>query len=371
MGGPALAIAGFLCVLALPAYVLLRHVYLTALTVAAPLCVLAAGFALPHAWKSGNIAIGLVLAPICTLLLSDRISRSVCMGVPARVAVIAAIREFAAAAGPIFAAYVLELLAFVSWPVEWQARIANALMIAVAFALPLVLGVAAMWFDYPEDFIARANLARERRERSFERPAGLAETRWSLSVTGIAVVIGAVALLAIRGLHAEIDWHAGARFGCSVALLAGAFAAITRNWRLTLAAVPAVALVALLVLWMYARIDPQSLARFDLWLNLMPVLVAMSVLVLQLSRHINRDETPASAVALSLREQGPATTAAFAVIAAVAVIELVLFKQLWLVDCMPVLAGAAAALLFFPAFGNVIYWLLPRYRSADEVFGKR
>ncbi|HEX4859929.1 MAG TPA: hypothetical protein VFV07_01745, partial [Rhizomicrobium sp.] len=257
---------------------------------------------------------------------------------------------------------------------EWTASgasIADAVTVAVIFYVSLGLGAIALWLPYPEDFIARANAARARRERLFERPTGLSETRWSLSVSGIALVLAAVALFGIRGLHVQIDWHAAEGFAASAALLAAAFAAIARNWRLTLAATLAASFVALLVLWMYARIDAQSFARFDLWLSVALELIVMSVPVLGLSRYVNRGETPASAIAMMLREQGPATSVAFLVLGAGAVAGSALFKQFWLVDFMPVLAGFAAALLFFPAFGNTFYWLLPRYRSVDEVFGKR
>jgi hypothetical protein len=369
MAGPALAVAGFLCVLAILAYALLRHVYLAALTVAAPLCVMVVFLALPQAWKSGIVVLGLFIAPICVLFVNDRASRSICMGVPPRDAVISALREIAAAILPIAAAYLGALLVLVPGPSD--ARAANAVTIAVVFAVSLALGAAAMWFNYPEDFVGRANAARERRERLFERPVGLSETRWSLSVSGIALVLAAVALFGLRSLHAEMDWRAGTGFAGSTALLAAAFVAITRNWRLTLAATLAIVFVALLVLWMYARIDPSSVGHFDLWLAMVPGLVAMSVLVQQMSRRINQGEDPASAVAFTLREQGPATTMAFAVLALIALIFSVLFKKFWLVDFMPAIAGLAAALLFFPAFGNTLYSVLPRYRSVDEVFGKK
>jgi hypothetical protein len=365
MAGPALAIAGFLCVLAAVAYWLLRHVYLAALTVAAPVCVLVSVLFLPNAWRSQSLVIGMFVAPICAMLIFDRASRSICAGAVSRAAFASARREALAAIAPVLVAYIVALFALLPGWVVW-AR--DALDVAAGFAIALALGAAATSFSYSEAFIARANAARERRERLFESPAGLSETRWSLSVSGIALALAAVAVFGIRGFDVAIDWRLSAEFAGSAVLLAAAFAAITRNWRLTLAATLAALLAALLAFWMLAQVLPESMTTLVLWFGLFLELVAMSVFVLRLSRYVNRDETPSAAIAMTLREQGPATVAASLVLAAAAVINVLLFDQASIASFMPIIAGLAAALLFFPAFGNVLYWLLPRYRSVDEVF---
>lgn len=371
MGVPALAIAGFLCVLAVLAYALLRHVYLAALTIAAPLCVLAASFVLPHAWRGLDMTVAVLFAPVCTLLINDRVSRSVCMGMPAREAVALALKEIAAAAGPILTAYVLALFVLDPGWMAWTSRASDAVTAVAAFAVSLALGTVAMWLPYSEDFIARANAARERRERLFEHMSGLSETRWSFSVSGIAMVLAAVALFGIRGLHVPVYWRGATGFAGSAVLLAVVFAAIARNWRLALAAILAVMLVALLTSWMLARIDSRFVIPLELWLLVVPALVPMSLFILRMSRHLTRDENPPLAVARTLGEQGPATFVAFLALTAAATVDALRSGLVMPVLFMPAFAGLAAALLFFPAFGNTLYWLLPRYRSVDEVFGKR
>ena len=172
-------------------------------------------------------------------------------------------------------------------------------------------------------------------------------------------------------LHAPLGLPAVIKAGVLAVLLTASFTAITRNWRLTLAATSASLIAAALIMWSFARMNPQSRGYFDLWPVLVPDLVAMSVLMLRMSTHIGDGQAPVSAVAITLRQQGPPTAAAFLVLAAIATGESVLLGYGGLADFMPVLAGLAAALLFFPAFSNTLYSLLPRYRSVDEVFGKR
>jgi hypothetical protein len=371
MAGPALAVAGFLCVLAILAYGLLRHVYLAALTVAAPLCFLAALCALPYQWSAYGFLFGFFLTPLCTLLFNDLLCRSICLGAAPRDAAASALKQILRAVVPILTVYLLAVRAFYTEPGAGTAGVIALASALAALAISLAVGSAALLLDYPEDFIARANAARERRERLFERPAGLSETRWAFSVSGIALVIAAIAVSGFLRLHSPPGWPAVIKAGVMAVLLTAAFAMITRNWRLTLAATSASLIAAALIMWSFARMNPQSRGYFDLWLVLVPDLVAMSVLVLRMSAHIGDGEAPVSAVALTLREQGPATAMAFLVVAAITTGESMLLGYGGLADFMPVLAGLATALLFFPAFANTLYHLLPRYRSVDEVFGKR
>ena len=371
MAGPALAVAGFLCVLAVLAYGLLRHAVLAALTVAAPLCFLAVLCVLPYPLPVYGFLFGFFITPLCTLLFNDLLCRSICLGAAPRDAAASALKQILRAVVPILAVYLLAVRAFYTEPGAGTAGVIALASVLAALAISLAVGSAALLLDYPEDFVARANAARERRERLFERPAGLSETRWALSVSGIALVVAAIAVSGFLRLHSPLGWPAVIKAVILAALLTASFAAITRNSRLTLAATSASLIAAALISWSFARMNSQSRGYFDLWLVLPPDLVAMSVLMLRMSVHVGDGQAPVSAVALTLREQGPATTAAFLVLAVIATGESLVIPSGGLADFMPVLAGLAAALLFFPAFANALYHFLPRYRSVDEVFGKR
>ena len=224
---------------------------------------------------------------------------------------------------------------------------------------------------YSEDFIARANAAREWRERLFERPVGLSETRWSLSVSGIALVLAAIALFGLRAVQIEIEWRDDVGFAGSAFALAAAFAVITRNWRLTIAATLAVLLAALLAAWARMRMGLLAVQPLDLWFAVILELLPLSVFVMRMSRVVNHGEAAPSAIALTLREQGPATCAAFLIIATLTLADVVRQSSFLSFYLIPAIAGLAAALLFFPAFSNTLYSVLPRYRSVDEVFAKR
>ncbi len=369
MGGPALAVAGFLCVLAVLAYALLRHVYLAVLTVAAPFCVLGAFF-LPYAWRGPDVQLAMFFAPMCTLLILDRMSRSICTGRTPRAAFALALEEIAASVGPVLIAYMLALFVLGPETMTWARRAGDAVAIVIAFAFSLALGGVAILLPYPEDFIARANAARERRERLFEGLSGIAQPRWSLSVSGIALVLAAIAVFGIRGSHVEIGWRAAAGYAGSGVVLAASFTAIARNWRLTLAATLAATLATLPVLWAWARVAPDLFTRLDLWFVMLPELAVMSVFVLRMSRLVNRDDPAASAISMTLRGQGPATATALLILMAAGIMGAALAGDLAFGDFVTPIAGLAAALLFFPAFGNTIYRLLPRYRSVEDVFGK-
>jgi hypothetical protein len=369
MGVPALAIAGFLCVLAVVSYALLRHVYLAGLTTVAPLCVLFA-LALPHAWRGPEMQLAMFFAPICTLLLFDRMSRSICSGETARAAFATALKDVGAAIGPILAAYILTLFVLGPETTPWTRRAGDAAAMVIAFGFSIALGGVAIGLRYPEDFIARANAARERRERLFGRLSGIAQPRWSLSVSGIALVLAAIAVFGIRGFHVEVGLRGAYGYAGSCVVLAALFAAITRNWRLTLAATLAAMLAVLPVLWMWARVAPDLFTRLDLWFVAVLELAAMSAFVSRMSQLVNQGESPASAILMTLRDRGPAAATALLVLVAAGVMGAALAGDLASGDFVTPIAGLAAALLFFPAFGNTIYWLLPRYRSVDEVFGK-
>jgi len=366
----ALFLAGSLCLLAALAYALLRHVYVAALTAAAPVGVAGVFFVFPIALQGSSLVLGVYLAPICAILIYDCALRSICAGAPARTAVASALGDVLSAVGPILAVYALMSFAFLPTWEPGAPRFGHALTIFYGFTVALALGTVAIWLPYPEDYIARANAARERHERLFARPAGLSETRWSLSVSGIGLVLATIAVFGIVEVHAEYGWREDAVFVASAILVAAAFAAITRNWRLTLAATLAALLAALLVSWTQVRAELDSIVPLSLWFDLVLEFAAMSVFVQRMSRRVNRDHDPPTAIAVTLRELGPATLAAFLVLALVATVDVVRLGPVALSHFTPVIAGLAAALLFFPAFGNALYRLLPRYRSVDEVFGK-
>src|SRR5262249_5320193 len=152
---------------------------------------------------------------VCALLTAAKFVRDICYGVAPRDAARSACLETAGAVGPMFLA--LAALIFV-FSAQNRVVIAAIVVSAAALGAALAAGWCAQYLNYSEQFIARANRAREWGERQAELLLWVTQTRWSLSVTGMAMVLAAIAFFGANGLH----FQDGAP---SIAYLAGAIAA--------------------------------------------------------------------------------------------------------------------------------------------------
>src|SRR5262249_51232408 len=150
----------------------LRHAALSVLVLAAP------------ALMIGYIALGDVLtvlrtddsafffaAATASLASGDGIVRAVCRGLTPQEACARALRRLIATMPPVLAVYALAMAAFSYHLLAFGVALASVASLAVAFGLVAGMIRLAAKLPYSEAFIARANAARERRERAVERLA--------------------------------------------------------------------------------------------------------------------------------------------------------------------------------------------------------
>jgi hypothetical protein len=371
----AALIAGLVGAVALIAYFELRHWALAALVAVAPLCVPAASVIAPafnRAILPGAPA-AYPFGAAVVLLLGTRIVREVCDGVAPRAAVRHAFAREGTAVALAVAALLLAMLAGAALDPGWRAEYeVSALFFAAMLAVVFAASWLSRWFPYSEGFIARANLARERRERLFDRLAPVAETRWALSATGIALLFVVLAVFALRDRHLLWGLNAVASASVAAVLAFVAFLAAARDWRLAAAGTLAFAAQATLVFWSVARGAPSySTVDFLETFGLLTIAAApFGAVAASLGRFLREGDALASAIARTLREPGGAVTAS-ALVAALLGLTFTLSR--WFLSPVLVvsIATPAVVLLVFPALATVVYRLLPRYVSIDEALGKR
>jgi hypothetical protein len=231
----------------------------------------------------------------------------------------------------------------------------------------LPLGASVLHFD--ESFVARANRAREHRQRLLERLSLLATPRWGLSVTGIAVVFIAIAWFE-TGPAMRTGGLALVLRCLSVAVVAVGAGVFARGWREGLATGLAVGAVCLVALWATAQGERDPLAP----VGVLEVVSLGLLLALHGARGALlfrvRGEAPVVARQRTIEETGPGQLFA----AAGGLLAIVPALIVW-PACVPFVAALAAAgiggLLWWPAAATALETLVPHHRSVEEIYGTR
>jgi hypothetical protein len=356
-------------------YFQLRHWAFAAVAAFVPLCALAATLAsssfsaaIMHTAGSAYL-----FGAGSLLLFDERIVRGICADLTPRAAVLGMFRAEGAAVTLAAGAPVLAMLLGAALDPVWRREYASsALLFACMLAVVLVASWFSLWFGSSETFIARANLARERRERLFGRLAPVAETRWAFSVTGIATIFVVLAVFAIRDRHLIWNVWSVVCASASLALAFVAFLAVARDWRLAAAATLAFGWEAALLQWSaLPEMPDDGPVQFVLLLGVLAVAAApFGVLAASIGRHLREGDGTASACVRTLREMGGAVTA----LASMAVLPgLLMSIEGRLPAPVLVLAVATppAVLLVLPALAVAVYTLLPRYVSIEDALNRR
>ena len=351
----------------------LRHVGLTVLTFVAPLPLVIVGYWLGARFEGGLTAACAIctyeFAVVCFLLLFGRTARDVCDGLSPRDATSKALINLVRPLGMTGAAVALSILVLAGN--TFLAGLAVVGSMLVAFAWVIAAAWSAQRFAYSEKFIADANGARERRERQIEKFSRIVETRWAFSVSGMAIILATIAAFSALTLRVQ-------ETGLSIRVVGIALLAFTlftlgdRNWRLAMAQFLTLAFEVGMGLWAVAQGAPPisgddlTFMGLTIMISAMPLAVLASVA----SGYLREGERVDTALSRALQLDGPGAALACA-----------LSMVLWL--AVTLIAGTAqfqtgvalgslpATLLIFPALTTAIYTVLPRYRSFDEVFGKR
>lgn len=344
----------------------LRHPGLAALALLAPAAVLVASlaagalFVIPPACAIAACAFAAVSAE----LVLSRMARAICDDCDPRGASVRALKEtapvFAAAAGVTVAA----LFALSPAPPD---ALVPAVLVAAAMLPAFGAGWIAGRLSYSERFIAAANAARERRERIADALSFLAVPRWALSIAGSAIVLSTVAFFGAAPLReiAAPSFFA-ARLGLAALAAFSASVLLLRDWRSAAAVTLALAADVLFGLW-----AAESGAGFVLpSVALAACAVPPMWLARAAAKHARDGDNAATAMLRALHGRGadailaatlPALGWSAALLAGLAV----------RFETAAAFASLAAAAFAFPAFAVALHALLPRYRTADEVFGRR
>jgi hypothetical protein len=355
----------------------LRHAGLTALTLMAPLPVAAAGYWLAARFEIEAApvfaAYAYLFALICLQLTFGRIARTVCDGSSKRDGVATALVSVVIAIGTTAGALALSMLAFVAISSSLMDGLAAIVLMLAAFAFAIVAGWSARWLPYSERFIANANSARERRERPIARFARVAEPRWSISFAGIAIILATIAAfgarpLDLRGLAPAFE----IRLAAVVIIIFVIQALGIRNWRLAVAQVLTLSFEVLLGLWSFSQGRMPLFGEDAITMGLMIAIAAtpLAILASSTAGYLREGDRADIALLRSMQEDGPGSAVAAALLAISCPAALFAGSPVRF-QIAVALACAPCAILIFPAFGAAIYWLLPAYRSVEDVFGKR
>jgi hypothetical protein len=351
------------------AYFQLRHLALAALVVLVPFLYSFVDPLLPRLVDDqfNNAPFVRSFFAVCGLLMADRVVRGVSSGMSRRTAVTAAVSSVAAATLPFLVALLLATAALA--PDGMMRLECEALgFIVLAYG---AIAFGAIWpalaFPYTEDFIMRANRARERREHAALRLAAAAQTRWALSIAGSAFVLATIAGFRLRGLSADPGAALPLYLPAAAMLVFAAALAVARDWRMALAFTLTLALSAA---WMVGGAMPHvtDVEPLSYSIALATIAAPLGLLAARWSRAMRDGDAPLEALSQVLRQE--ASTVVFA--AAYLLIYWLLHAALGRPPLdMTVIVATIAGLAVFPALTVSIQTLLPRYRSVEEVFKKR
>jgi hypothetical protein len=376
MFSTAVLFAGILSGWAALSYVHLRHGGLAVIAVGSPLPVLLAGYGLASRLESDLVAfLGLlacIFGVVCSQSAADRIARGICDGLAPREAIR---RTFAGIAVPVLwvlAACGLSLFAAVP-PYGLRNCLAALVLLLAASALAFGGGFLARALSFSEWFVAAANRARESRERWISRLSFVAERRWGLSVSGIGIVLGTIAVFGARSLrlHGEPPMSA-MRYALIAAIAFAASAIALRNWRLALAVTLTLVFEGLFGLWAVSAgaMPIFSEDRIVFGVTLAIGAVPTILLASAVCGFLRDGDDIATALARALEQSGPGAVLA-CVTAAVPWFVATVAGGIVRFELAAALATIAGTILVFPAQVTAIHVLFPRYRSVEEVFGKR
>lgn len=252
-------------------------------------------------------------------------------------------------------------------------------MLATFGLLPLLV----TYLSLGETFIERTNRLRERYARFLQPFDGLGEPRWALSMAGCSTVLLALVFFdrtVIAG-HKELAvwtvWRLAALpLVLAVAIVALIGLAYLKNARLAAAWILSTLYLSTISVWLgwhLGRIrigdipaftgfdEPRNYPGWELIASYFALIACVSLLFARSVAVARRTEEPSGACRTALRET--ADTIIF--IGLLFTFACLLSPSLF----VPSLS-LAAALLVLPAMYIGLETLLPRYRSADEVFGK-
>ncbi len=325
-------------------YLYLRHAGLAAVALAAPAAAASIAAWLAYYRFGGETAFALlagVFGIVFFCMAADRISRGICAGMTPGRAVRRAARDSFFVVGPALVGIVALALAFAASSAVRPAGIATFEALLAVFAAAWAAIWAAALFAYTEQFIGRANRAREWRSRQGARLSFVSETRWALSITGIAAIFAALAVFGAKNVQFHTALGSLADAAIAIVLAFAAFLASARDWRMAVAMTATVLLMFALERWALSYRAAFQSERDTLWTAVLflPAIAAMCLIAARWHGCIREGDGIGAALERSLEEEAPGAVFASAVVVA-----------FWLVQALstwrftPALAGAFVSL---------------------------
>jgi len=258
----------------------------------------------------------------------------------------------------------------------WRSRLSAIAIQAVADTLLATLSVlivvplGAYFLPFDESFIARANRAREWRERTLEALAAVATPRWGLSFGGIALIVLALAWFGAQPAFASISVYGIPVLSVAATVAAAAvflFAlAAGAGWRGSLAASVVCVSAGLMALWGCAvtrSVPPWALAA------VIELVVLAAFAIFCAAARAGGEREDDSAGPRAVEETGAPQFFAMLGAAAALAPSLIHQKNYAVYEIALLLAGIGA-LILAPALAAAIDALLPRRRSVEELYGR-
>ena len=374
----AVLLAGVFSVWAAILYFYLRHAGLMALALFAPLPFL---FGVCLLWRPISIRTEIpaeifaiyayVFGVVLAQLIGGKIVHAVCGGQMSRVAVWRSNLNATRSIGSVILCLAIWMLAAGLRPIVYENLATAAVLTAALVGTCVVMGLAAV-LPYSEQFITRANQARERRERLMDHFLFIAEPRWSWSLAGVALIFAALSAFGMRPLRLQVSPHVAEwMVALAIFVFAGAVL-VTRNWRVSIALILTLTLLGAFGFWAVAR-GAMPLTRDELMsmtILFAAAAVPLTVLACATSGYLRDGDDIVSALSRCLQEYG-ADAILLAESSAVPWIILTAAAASVRVGLVISVVSCVAVPLFFPALAGAIYALVPRYRTVDEVFGRR
>ena len=344
------------------ALLLTRNVVLAILVALAPLAGAAWSLALEaQLSRLGDLNIGVALSSVLAFVFADEYQASIATNADGRLSAVAGLgtvwRPAAGALVP--AAGALAYVVDSHWPTALARALSSPMPLSVLAVLAL-LPAGSILARSDESAIARINRMREWRIRAAFPLTLTATPRWGLSISGAGLVVGVVSCFGAERLVTTDNWIALATILAAVL----AALALMRDWRVALGLGFSLGVTALTGLWAGVLQDAES--TFDA-IGFYEALAIGFGLMIVVAEGGTRSEVVPAGLAHAIGERAAVVVCATASVLCV----LLLAGNIDLVTAVVVVMGGLCSLLLVPAASLALEVVLPRKRSAVELYGRR
>lgn len=345
------------------ALLLTRNVVLATLVAFAPLAGAAWSLALEAQLGrlGGDLNMGVALSSVLAFVFADEYEASIATDADGRVAAVAGLgavwRPAAGALVP--AAGALAYVVDSHWPTALARALSSPMPLSV-LAVFALLPAGSILANSNELAIARVNRMREWRIRAAFPLTLTATPRWGLSISGAGLVVGVVSCFGAERLVATDNWIALATILAAVP----AALALMRDWRVALGLGFSLGVTALAGLWAGVLQDAKS--TFDA-IGFYEALAIGFGLMIVVAEGGARSQVVPAGLAHAIGERAAVVVCATASV----LCALLVAGNIDLVTAVVVVMGGLCSLLLVPAASSALEVVLPRRRSAVELYGRR